>query len=228
MKFNIDKILLLVLSVFSLASCALDNYDEPKSTFTGAMLYNGDTICVASRSAVYFEMREPGWQFTTPINVVVKPDGTFSTVLFNGKYKLLLPSSQGPYVNPSDTMNVEISGNTKKDIEVTPYYMIRNAKFAVSGRVITGSCKAEKIITDSRAKNIERVTLYASYTYFADQFTNDVNADAALTDLNNLSVIVTVPAMASKPAQNFVYVRLGIKIAGVDDMIYTSPRKINL
>jgi len=228
MKFNIDKILLLVLSLFSLASCALDNYDEPKSMFTGAMLYNGDTVCVASRSAVYFEMREPGWQFTTPVNVVVKSDGTFSTVLFNGKYKLLLPSSQGPYLSPSDTMDVVVSGNTKKDIEVTPYYMIRNAKYVLAGRTITGTCKAEKIITDSRAKNIERVTLYVSYTYFADEFTNDAKADAALTDLNNLSVSVTVPTLTSSPIQNFVYVRLGIKIAGVDDMIYTSPRKINL
>jgi len=32
----------------------------------------------------------------------------------------------------------------------------------------------------------------------------------------------------TRPTQSYVYVRLGVKIQNVDDMIYTSPRKVNI
>ena len=228
MKQNIEKLLLLVLGVFFLASCEKDNYEAPKSMYTGAILYKGDTVCVASKSAVYFELREPGWQFNTPIKVLVKTDGTFSAVLFNANYKMVLPATQGPYLSPSDTTVVAIAGNTNQNIEVMPYYMIRNAAFTAAARTVTGSCNLEQIVLGDQANAVERVTMYVSYTYYADQFSNDVSADAALTDLNNLSVNVTVPLYPTRPTQSYVYVRLGVKIQNVDDMIYTTPRKVNI
>ena len=228
MKQNIEKLLLLVLGVFFLTACEKDNYDAPKSMYTGAILYKGDTVCVASKSAVYFELREPGWQFNTPIKVLVKTDGTFSAVLFNGSYKMVLPATQGPYLSPSDTTVVVVAGNTNKNIEVMPYYMIRSAAYAVAGRAVTGTCSLEQIVTGDQANAVERVTMYVSYTYFADQFSSDVSADATLTDLNNLSATLTVPAFENRPTQSFVYVRLGVKIQNVEDMIYTSPRKVNI
>ena len=228
MKQNIEKLLLLVLGVFFLASCGKDNYEAPKSMYTGAILYKGDTICVASKSAVYFELRESGWQYKTPIKVLVKTDGTFSAVLFNGNYKMVLPATQGPYLSPSDTTDVVIAGNINKNIEVMPYYMIRNAAFTAAARTVTGSCNLEQIVLGDQANAVERVTMYVSYTYYADQFSNDVSADAALTDLNNLSVNVTVPLFPTRPTQSYVYVRLGVKVQNVDDMIYTSPRKVNI
>ncbi len=46
----------------------------------------------------------------------------------------------------------------------------------------------------------------------------------AATDLNNLQLSVPIPAIT--PAQNYVFARVGVKIAGVEDRLYSPIQKI--
>ena len=117
------------------------------------------------------------------------------------------------------------------DIEVTPYYMVRSPQFTVSGRKVSGSVKLEKIITDAaNGKAVERVSLYVNKSQFVDAG-NSINkadlAGSAINDLNNVS-LTTADIGAMVPAQNYVYARIGLKIAGVEDMIYTPVQKVTL
>jgi hypothetical protein len=50
---------------------------------------------------------------------------------------------------------------------------------------------------------------------------------AAITNLSNISLSLTVPNLPVA-AEKYVFARLGIKITGVEDMIYSSVRKIQL
>ncbi|QNF34145.1 DUF3823 domain-containing protein [Adhaeribacter swui] len=235
MKFKIHLCLMLLLGL-GLVSCEFDNYDEPKSMLEGRLVYNGEPINV-SYNDVSFQLWEPGWQKKTPINVAVDQDGSYSTVLFNNTYKLIIQPFQGPFksktndVTKSDTILVEVKGSQTFDIEVLPYYMIRSAQLTGSGNKASATFKVEQIITGLDAKSVEFVGFYTNKTFFVDRSSSNNIASATLngadiTDMNNISLSVDIPAI--NPAQNYVYGRVGVKIAGVEDMIFSPVQKINL
>jgi hypothetical protein len=108
--------------------------------------------------------------------------------------------------------------------------MIRNSKITGSGTNISANCKIEKIITDSiNAKNIDRITLYINKTQFvsgADNIASTTILGSGITDPNNISLSLTVPAIV--PTQNYVFARIGIKIAGVENLLFSPLQKIQL
>lgn len=228
--------LIIVLGVISsfLSSCSYDNFDEPGSSLQGKLVYKGEAINV-SYNDVTFQLWEPGWQKKGQINVSVNQDGSYGAMLFDASYKLIIPSNQGPFRSitnaetGSDTILVKLSGSQVMDIEVMPYYMIRTPQFAVSGRDVTGTFKVEKIITGANAKNIERVNLYVNKTQFVDFRANVASAQlagASVIEGTTVTLKATVPAIT--PAQNYVFARIGLKIAGVEDMIFSPVVKVNL
>lgn len=226
-------ILLGIVAIF-ITSCKFDNYDAPGSYLQGHIVYNGDPINV-SYNDVTFQLWEPGWQLSYPIDVVVGQDGSYSALLFDSSYKLVFPAGQGPFrtimnsQTNSDTILVNLNGSQTLDIEVEPYYMVRNTQFSVSGRDVTATFKAEKIITDADARDIERVNLYINKTQFVDFRSNIVSSEIAggeIADPNSISMTATVPDIT--PTQNYVYARVGIKIAGVEDMIFSAVQKVDL
>jgi hypothetical protein len=215
------------------ASCKKDNYDAPEADFTGRIVYKGEAINV-QYGQVNFELWQPGFGNNAAIPVNVSQEGTYSAKLFDGNYKLVFAANQGPFLwkknaaGRQDTIAVNISGSKVMDIEVMPYYMIRGATLSAAAGKVNGFCKLEKIITDANAKDIENVSLYINKTQFVDGGNNigsqQING-AAIADLNNLNMSVSIPAMT--PTQNYVFARIGVKIAGVEDMIFTPVSKIS-
>lgn len=240
MKINIVWVLSFLLGC-SMMSCENDNYEEPQSMLQGRIVYKGEALPMGYNE-VNFQLWEPGWQLRSPINVRVDQDGSFSAMLFDAQYKLVIQPAQGPFrtikdaTTQSDTMVVQLKGSKVLDIEVMPYYMIRNPQVTASGRSLTANFKLEKIINDVNARNVERVTLYVNKTTFVDRGNNipisiQNNpqmslAGADITDLNNISLSLNVPAIT--PAQNYVFARVGLKIAGVEDMLYSPVQKVQL
>ncbi|WPV68322.1 DUF3823 domain-containing protein [Chitinophaga sp. LS1] len=229
--------LLIAMTAFA---CKKDNYDEPKTIFKGSITYQGEAINVASL-AVYFELWEPGWGKSGAIAVQIQEDGSFSSLLFNGNYKLIIPAGQGPFrsvtnnATNSDTIPLNLTGSTTMNIEVMPYYMIRNQQIAKSGTTAAATFKLEQIITDANARSIENVYLYLNQTTIVDQSNYKVRtalAGSSITDLNNVAMSVDIPASMSSVgttgAQNYAYARIGVKIAGVEDLLYSTIVKIDL
>lgn len=234
MKIKSQYILWLLPLIFYTA-CEKDNYDPPKSNFTGAIMYKGDTIHVASQQ-VNFELWQSGFGKLTPINVNIDQNGSFAALLFDGNYKLDFPSGQGPFMtdnidpkNNSDTIALKIQGNTSQNIEVMPYYMIRDPQFSLNGKTIHATCKLEKIITDANAKDVESVTLYINKTYFADN-NNNIAATSVnggdITDMNSINLQADVPELV--PDQNYVFARIGVKIVNVEDRLFSRVVKVPL
>lgn len=233
MKANIQYAIFIALGVLS-ASCKKDNYKAPSSAFTGRLVYQGEPVNV-SYNDVYFELWEPGWGKSTPIVVNVSQDGSFSSLLFNAAYKLVIPAAQGPFrsltdkTTNSDTIPLTVSGNLTRDIEVLPYYMIRHPKFVATARKVTATFAAEQIIKDANARDIERVSLYICKTQFVDGRNSVATKDMSGSDITNpagISLQTDVPALV--PEQKTVFARVGIKIAGVEDMIYSPVQEIAL
>lgn len=229
-------IALLSLSLF-LYACEKDNYDPPTAQLSGKLVYQGENINVEFNQVPY-QLFQFGFGKTGPVgNTSFTQEGTYSVLLFNGTYKLLVPNGQGPFLwkktpgGAADSITVNINGSQALDLEVTPYYMIRTPQITAAGGNVTANFKLEKIITDANAKNIERVSLYINKTAFVSGNGN-YNVGAAnkaaadIVDPNNIALSVAVPTLI--PAQNYIFARIGLKIAGVEDMIFSPIVKLTL
>jgi hypothetical protein len=231
-----NKFLLLMALAFGFASCGYDNYEAPESILQGRVVYNGEAINVATNE-VTMELWEPGWQLNNRINVAVAQDGSYSAALFNATYKLVFRDNQGPFQmnmnteTNSDTIVVNLNGDLVMDIEVLPYYMIRNPSITASGNTVTATANVEKIITDASARDVERVSLYLNKTQFVDgrgnyNFAKTDVPGSSIPDLSNVSLSVDVTNLNS--SQDYVFARIGVKIQGVEHMIFSPVQKIQL
>ena len=216
--------ILLIFSIL-IVSCEKDNFAPPSSTLSGRLTYKGDSIGVEFNQ-VPWNLFQTGFNKKGFIADTFAPEGTYSILVFDGDYKFTIPKNQGPFLwkeltsNSRDSVNVSLRGNQILDIEVIPYYMI-SATFDI-----------EKIITDVNAKSIQTVSLFVNNTRFVSSQSNQKLAQvdlsgAAITNLSNISLSLTVPNLPVA-AEKYVFARLGIKITGVEDMIYSSVRKIQL
>ncbi|SFQ23694.1 DUF3823 domain-containing protein [Parafilimonas terrae] len=224
---------LILLMVAASACSKKDNYDPPKEQVNGAILYKGDSIYL-EYNRVPYQFYQYGFGKVGPVEQTFTQSGVISSILFNGSYKFIVPNGQGPFLWPKtaggapDSLDVTVSGSQQLNIEVTPYYMVRNASISAGGGTVSGTCKIEKIVTDANAKDIESVTLYINKTQFVSGANNIASASvsgADITNPDNVSLSVSIPAIT--PAQNYVFARIGLKIAGVEDMIFSPLFKLN-
>ena len=248
MKNKIKSIILFVVVGLLITSCAKDNYSGPSATFKGALLYNGvDTVFVQQSTGhdingakVYFLLYEPGWQktYTTPIRVAVDGSGTFSSVLFPATYKLVMPLNNGPFIPKPDTTIVNLTGNLKMDIPVTPYYLIRNLATSLSttDSTVTANFKIDKIVTDANAKTIATAQLYISRTIIVDNSNFIANTNlsgAAIIDPSNVVLKAKIPDLSKiaglgiSTTQKKFWVRVGIRINGSTE-IFSTVKSVKL
>lgn len=226
--------------IISFASCKKDNYAPPGSFLTGRLVYQGDSIQV-ERNQVPYQLYQFGFGKVGPIGGTFAQNGSYSQALFDGNYKLIIPNGQGPFMwkqdangNP-DSISITMKGDQTVDLEVTPYYMVRNPQFTYNGNdsTVSASFKVEKIITDpALAKNVERVSLYINKTQFVSGGDNIAFKDmpgGSISDPDNITIQVTVPFLSKVLAasQDYIFARVGIKIANIEDMIFSPVQKVS-
>lgn len=224
--------IVFLLAAFTMLSCKKDNYDAPSSTLSGKLVYQGQTFGL-EKDQVPFELYQYGFGKVGPLGSSFTQEGTYSALLFDGDYKLIIPNGQGPFMwkqtqagNP-DSVAVTLRGNTTLDLEVTPYYLISSSQIAASGGSVNASFGIEKIITNADAKDIENVTLYINKTQFVSGGNNIATAGISggdIIDPADVTLSVAIPSLT--PTQNYVYARIGLKIAGIEDRIFSPLVKV--
>lgn len=214
------------------AACEKDNYAEPKTLLTGNIVYQGQPIGV-EYSQTRLQLWQPGFGKTGAIDVAIDQDGSYSALLFDGSYKLVIPKNEGPWksvknaATGNDTTLVALNGNQMLDIEVLPYYVFKNATISGSEKKVNATVALDRVIKGTDAKDVERVSLYVSKTMFVSRANNISNKDmngADIKDIGNINLSVDVPTIT--PTQNYVFARVGVKIAGVEDMLFSKVEKI--
>jgi hypothetical protein len=216
---------LVFASVLLFAGCTKDNYEKPKAVLNGRVVYQGQPVGVRS-NGVQLELWQHGFQVFSKIPVYVAQDGTFSASLFDGDYKLVQLRGNGPWVDKTDSLDVQVRGTTAIDVPVTPYFTISNETFQKSGNDITASGKVNKVSSNA----IERVSLYLGTTTIVDVTNNTTRLDktgAAIGDLSQ-PISFSLPLPATLSGRDYVYARLGVKTSGIGEMIYTQPQKVML
>ncbi|MCU4164412.1 DUF3823 domain-containing protein [Carboxylicivirga caseinilyticus] len=225
-------IILVCIFLGMLYSCKYDNYNEPESFLTGNLIYEGEAINLGNGDVI-IELWEDGWQTKNAIDVSVAQDGSYSANVFNSTYKLVIPSSQNPFqtivneITDSDTIIVEVNGDMHLDIEVLPYYLIQDVDFSVIARDVSVNFSINQILIED-SKSIEKVYLYINKGQFVDLQWNIADASmeaGSIEDLSSVTLTVTVPELT--PAQDFVFGRIGLKINGVEKMIFSQVQRIS-
>lgn len=216
----------LALAVVILtAGCSLDNYDSPSSSLTGRVVYQGEPIGVAS-GEVELELWESGFELKKKIPVNVKPDGSFSAILFDGDYKLTLLPGSGPWVVNTDSIDIQLNGAASVDVPVEPYYLINNESITHSNGNIEASFDVEEI-NDSRS--VEFVGLYVGTTSIVDEQSNtgtemlDINAGGSLSGQT-----LSLPLSDDLSGRDYIFARIGVKTTGVSDILFSQVVEVSL
>ncbi|MCH5719471.1 DUF3823 domain-containing protein [Niabella hibiscisoli] len=222
---------LMTLVVF--CSCEKDNYDPPSSQLTGRITFNGEPLFIRQGISV-LQLYQPGFELRNPINVNVKQDGTFSSLLFDGDYQLIRVSGNGPWENNTDTIPVKINGSTTLDVSVTPYFTLSDVSFSVLNDSLKASFKINK---QSAARQLERVYLVVGKTQLVDNLINvnpssqqnpDPGGSLSGTNLD-LSKIInlshTLKAVTFIPHAH-LYARIAVKTVGFTEMNFSDVFQI--
>jgi len=229
-------ILLLAVTTTLFPSCEKDNYDSPDAMLTGAIMYQGDTLYLKN-GEVSLQLYEPGWatSSSTYVTVYVDQFGKFSSSIFGGRTYKMIRSSIGAWELPgaSDTITFTANGNTVQNIEVKPYYLIKNTNIQISNNVVTANFNIEEVQAGSGVEYVQLCLFPNAIIDISNNTVNTTNADNSingrLTDVNVGSNTITKSIVESDLLKyNFIYARVGIKVQGASALLYSSPVKLYL
>jgi len=235
MKIKLHNIVLAAFCAVIIFSCQKDNYKPPSIALTGALTYKGEPLQF-QYNQIGFQLYQYGFGNIGSINETFTQDGTYAALLFAGNYKLTIPNNQVPFkwnqtvAGVPDSLNIALTSTQVLNIEVMPYWMIRTPVLVAGSGNITATFKVEQIITDANAKQIEQVSLFLNKTQFVSSDGNEHMqetdlAGSAIIDPNNISLSAAIPTII--PAQNYIFARIGIKIAGLESWIFSPVQKIS-
>src|SRR5690606_24155158 len=105
------------------------------------------------------------------------------------------------------------------DIAVQPFYTVSAARFSRSGSQLDASFQVNSI---NPVRAVEMVAVYVGRTAILDAVRNEANliVSGAELDLSSpIGLSINLPASLSG---RDVYVRVGVKTAGVQELIYST------
>ena len=218
MKLKSINTYFILLIAIALASCEFDNFEEPKSTLSGRLVYNGETLGLRS-NGVELELWQRGYDLFQKIPVYVAQDGTFSAVLFDGDYKMTLIRGNGPWMDRTDSIDVQVRGSQMIDVEVQPYYVVNNTSVNVNGNNLSVTFTIDDINPD---RNLEFAAIYMGRTSITDAVRNEgvfnIPADQIVL---GTPLTVEFPIPEALAGRSEIFVRVGAKTVGIPELVYT-------
>ena len=209
---NINS-LILILGLFLVTGCELDNFDEPKSEFKGRFVYEGEALQLRGTAydndcMMYAYQEGPEYENRGAINLFVNSDGEFNSLMYDGFYKIVLRQDRGPWIPRQDTIEVNIKGNQILDVEVTPYFLIKDTKIDFQNKVVKVKCKINQVVETA---SIDRAVIYISKTKLVDNVAKI--AEKSFTNLNPGEHEFTFDLSDNgvTDAAKFLYARVGVK-----------------
>lgn len=199
------------------ASCSYDNFDPPQSMLEGRVVYQGEALALRS-DGVQLELWQRGYELFQKIPLHVDQDGSFSAALFDGDYKLTLLRGNGPWLDQTDSIDVQVRGGKALDVEVQPYYTLSSPQYNRSSAQINASVQVNSV---NPVRAVEMVAIYVGRTAILDAVRNEVNMVVSGEGLDLSSPVDLSINLPANLSGRDVYVRVGIKTAGVQELLYS-------
>lgn len=208
-----------------LAGCEYDNFEAPKATLSGKVVYQGNAVSVRNNGP-QLELWQDGFALKSPITVNISQDVSYSAILFNGRYKLVRRADAPWQQQASDTLIVDVSGNTTYDVPVSPYFTISNDTFGKSGNNITARFVVNKNIPTA---NLELVRLYLGKSILTDQVQREFLVDGNVANIvSGQPTEITASLPDNLKDLDYIFARIGVKSSSAGEYYYTQVQKIAL
>ncbi|MFC5282663.1 DUF3823 domain-containing protein [Pedobacter alpinus] len=226
------KFIILIIATAStlLSSCEYDNFTPPESTLSGKVVYVGNAVNVRNNGPV-LELWQDGFALRSPIVLSLSQDGTFAAKLFDGKYKLTRRGNAPWLQQATDTITVNVNGNTAIDVPVTPYFNLTNDTYTKSGNTISARFVVDKIVPTA---NLDRVIVILSRSILMDHIPQAAGRGQVIVNVNTSTIVfgsqnsVTTDVPDELKNLDFVFARIGIKSTVSGEYNYTPVQKIAL
>lgn len=224
MKIKFLTTLITTAGLF-LTGCEYDNFEAPQSMLSGKVVYEGKAVGVRNNGP-QLELWQDGFALRSAIPVYLNQDGTFSASLFDGQYKLVRKGDAPWLQQATDTILVNVKGNTSVDVPVTPYFAITNESFQKSDNTITARFAVNKIVGSA---TVELVVLYLGKSVLTDQVQHELRVDGNVGSLvfgQQMAISGVIPDKLKN--LDYVFARLGVKSTAAGEYYYTPVQKIAL
>lgn len=218
MKTHFLKYSLFIVLGLIAAACEFDNFEEPKSKLSGQIVYNGEAVGLRS-NGVQLELWQHGYELFQKIPVYVDQNGNYSAMLFDGDYKMTMIRGNGPWLDRTDSIDVQVRGSQIMDVEISPYYYISNTSISRSGSNLDVTFTIQGVNTD---RALEFASIYMGRTSITDAVRNEGSHRVNAEDITlGTPITIQVPIPASLASNSEIFVRIGAKTTGVPELIYT-------
>jgi len=218
-------ILLAALVGFALTSCEIDNYEAPAAILSGTVTYNGNPVGVRT-NGTQLELWQDGYALREKIAVHIAQDGTYSARLFSGEYKMVRLAGAPWKAESSDTIVINVNGNTTQDVEVEPYFIVHDAVIQQLGNVVQAEFVVDQIDTEASLSNVK---LYLSKSQLVDENYKDLAVSA---DISTVVSGETTTLIASLPESllqaGYLFARVGVRSDQANEYYYTQVQKLDI
>ena len=153
----------------------------------------------------------------------VNSDGEFNSLMYDGFYKIVVRQDRGPWIPRQDTIEVNIKGNQILDVEVTPYFLIKDTEIDFQNKVVKVKCKINQVVETA---SIDRAVIYISKTKLVDNVAKI--AEKSFTNLNPGEHEFTFDLSDNgvTDAAKFLYARVGVKARQGNDYIFSEVTQL--
>lgn len=234
MRLRTIKPALSALLVLAAVGCEnVVGSDHRIVTIEGRIAHNGDPVYVR-QGGITLELSHPDTSATLPIEV--DQDGKFSVMVPRGRYTLRVLTNPVPWIPLDSAMTIVASKSTSVRYKVTPYYTVTPVGISYAPGVLTaaeGSIQALfNINSINPAAELEYAALFVNTSPRVDLDSAVVQGQRTPVQLGGLAgtraISVNLPADIRSVPRTAVYARLGLKIVGVPELIYSKVVKVNI
>lgn len=216
---------LVITAGLLFTGCEYDNFEAPGAMLSGKVVYEGKAVGVRSNGP-QLELWQDGFPLRSLIPVFINQDGTFSASLFDGKYKLVRKGDSPWLQQATDTIIVNVKGNTYLEVPVTPYFTITDESFQKSGNTVTARFAVNKVVENAR---VELVRLYLGKSILTDQVQRELRVDGNAGGLVfGQQTVISGEIPDNLKNLDYVFARLGVKSTSSGEYYYSAVQKIAL
>lgn len=254
---NMSKIIcpliLAMLAVSVLPGCKKDNYDPPATWMTGRFVHEGKPVYMDGNTTnandEIIQFFQDGYGKRDGWGIRVKYDGTFSELLFDGDYKLMVrdnltyPWEWSGWPQHYDEANDRIVLDTMKfnmqgdyvipDIEITPYYEINDFTMEASTVNLTASFTLKELFPDMEGLDVDKAYLYVGPTQLVSSAPGIISKEADAGDINYDGTPIVIEMPVSQYLNSYVnntrpyaYARIAVRTTKSDRMLWSEVKKV--
>jgi hypothetical protein len=183
---TLKKIVFLLIIGAFLASCEIDNYDEPNGGIYGTLTdkITNETFQSEQPDGFNLKLFEKGGRMNSPIIFSGKPDGTFENAwIFQNEYKII--ATEGAFFSV-DTVVVKVGERTEVNFEVVPFLAVADVSVQAGSGKVTSSYKILR--SQVGDKIIERKTL-VSRVPAASNVVFDFKSETDLSGISDTDIL---------------------------------------